>query len=196
MQGNRVTFMRPDQASPHWTGVPPAEEAAPAAILAYFRAYGPATIANFRSFVSRGGIGTRRMRAWFSAVGDRLTEIEVDGEPALIVADDLEQLAATRPRNAVRLLPGFDQYVMGPGTDDLHVVPPGRRKMVSKQSGWIAPTVLAGGVVRGTWEVDRDTARIAWFTEAGPPPRDALATEVARLSSILGRRLEIEIQLI
>jgi len=196
MQGTRVTFMRPDQASPHWTGVPPAEEAAPAAIVAYLRAYGPATIGNFRSFVSRGGIGTRQMRAWFRAVDDRLTEIEVDGEPALLLADDLEELAATKPSDAVRLLPGFDQYVMGPGTDDVHVVPPGRRKAVSKQSGWIAPTVIAGGLVRGTWELDREGARIAWFKEAGAPPRDALTAEVARVSSILDRSLEMQIHLI
>ena len=65
----------------------------------------------------------------------------------------------------------------------------------SQALAWIAPTVLARGVVHGTWELDRDTARIARFTEAGAPPRDALATEVARLFSILGRRLGIEIQL-
>jgi hypothetical protein len=195
MQGSRVTFMRPDQASPNWTGVPRADEAAPAAILAYFRAYGPATIDNFRSFVSRGGIGMRQMRAWFSAVAGRLTEVEVDGEPGLIVADDLAELAGTTPSTEVRLLPAFDQYVMGPGTDDPHVVPPARRTAVSKQSGWIAPTVIAGGVVCGTWALEGDTTRISWFGEAGSPPRDALTEEVARLSSILERRLEIVIQL-
>jgi hypothetical protein len=86
----------------------------------------------------------------------------------------------------VRLLPGFDQYVLSPGTADAHVVPTARRAAVSKQRGWISPVVVAGGVVGGTWELDGDRVRLAWFREAGrPPPRTTLEAEVARLSSIL-----------
>jgi tetratricopeptide (TPR) repeat protein len=39
----------------------------------------------------------------------------------------LEELAATPPSSNVRLLPGFDQFVLGPGTADGHVVPAERR---------------------------------------------------------------------
>ena len=93
----------------------------------------------------------------------------------------------------MRLLPGFDQYVLGPGTGDGHVVPRARRAAVSKQSGWIAPVVLAGGSVCGTWEVDREAVRVAWFREAGHPPRKALESEVARVRSILDRDLRAAI---
>ena len=64
---------------------------------------------------------------------------------------------------------------------------------MSKQSGWIAPIVVAGGVVSGTWAVDRGTVRIAWFTEAGKPPTRALEAEVERWSSIHDRRLSMSI---
>ena len=93
----------------------------------------------------------------------------------------------------MRLLPGFDQYVLGPGTDDGHVVPPARRTAVSKQSGWIAPVVVAGGAVCGTWELDGGDVRITWFSEAGRLPRSALDAEVARLSAILDRSLRAQI---
>jgi hypothetical protein len=66
---------------------------------------------------------------------------------------------------------------------------------VSRQSGWIAPVVVARGVVCGTWELDGESARIAWFREAGSPPRTALATEAARLGSILDRALTPEVTL-
>jgi hypothetical protein len=95
----------------------------------------------------------------------------------------------------VRLLPGFDQYVLGPGTDDRHVIAPARRAAVSKQSGWISPVVLAGGVACGTWGLDDHRVRVAWFKEAGVVPRNALAAEVERLSSILGRGLRASIGL-
>ena len=91
----------------------------------------------------------------------------------------------------MRLLPGFDQYVLGPGTGDVGSSPRAHRAAVSKQSGWIAPVVMRGGVVCGTWELDKDRVRVGWFTESGRLPRSALRTEVGRLSGILGRDLAI-----
>src|SRR5687768_5165999 len=93
--------------------------------------------------------------------------VDVDGERALVLVEDVDELAAVKPTRAVRLLPGFDQYVLGPGTADAHVIPAARRRAVSRQSGWIAPVVVAGGVVTGTWELEGGQARIAWFEEAG-----------------------------
>jgi len=98
-------------------------------------------------------------------------------------------LASVTPTAAVRLLPGFDQYVLGPGTADGHVVPTSRRAAVSRQAGWISPVVVVGGVVCGTWELDGDQVRVAWFGEAGRPLRNALRAELARLSAILDRDL-------
>lgn len=192
-RGNRVTFMRPEDASSRWAGVPDPDEAAPVAILAYFGAYGPGTIDAFGNWLAGGWFGKRRLRTWFGALGDRLAEVEVDGERAHVLAEDLDELAATRPTRAVRLLPGFDQYVLGPGTGDGHVVPKARRAAVSKQSGWISPVVVAGGVVCGTWELDGGQVRVAWFREAGQVPRKALEAEVARLSVILDRGLRAAI---
>ena len=192
--GTRVTFTRPDVASPRWAGVPDPDEAAPRVIVAYLAAYGPATTANLRNWLARGRIGARHLRSWFEALGDRLAE-DVDGERAWVLAEDLDKLASARPTKAVRLLPGFDQYVLGPGTTDGHVVSASRRSAVSRQSGWISPVVVAEGSVSGTWSLDGDLVRVAWFGEAGKPPRTALAAEVKRLSSILDRYLRTAIGL-
>ncbi|MGH2402123.1 MAG: DNA glycosylase AlkZ-like family protein, partial [Candidatus Limnocylindria bacterium] len=97
------------------------------------------------------------------------------------------------PTNTLRLLAGFDQWVLGPGTDDVHVLPAARRSAVSRQSGWIAPAVVVGGVVCGTWKLDGDRVEVQWFGEAGRIPRRDLANEVARLSSILARDLGMEV---
>ena len=189
----RVTFTRPESASPRWAGVPDPDEAAPIAIAAYFAAYAPATIDAFGGWLAGGWFGKRQLRTWFAALGDRMAEVDVDGERAFVLAEDLEDLVSTRPTRAVRLLPGFDQYVLGPGTGDGHVVPRARRGAVSKQSGWISPTVVSGGVVCGTWELDRTDVRVAWFPEAGKVPWRALDAEVARLSAILGRDLLVAV---
>ena len=194
-RGNRVTFMRPEDASSRWAELPEPDVAASIVIAAYLRAYGPATIQNFHNWLSRGRVSTRLLRAWFGALGDRLTELEVDGERRYVLTADLDELASAKPTKAVRLLPGFDQYVLGPGTEDGHVVPARRRAAVSRQSGWISPVVLAAGVVRGTWQLAGDRVQIAWFKEAGAVQRTALQDEVERLAVILGRGLRLEVRL-
>ena len=113
----------------------------------------------------------------------------MEGERAYMLTTHLDALAAARPSPTARLLPGFDQYVLGVGTEDRHVIAPKRRRAVSLQSGWIAPVVVVGGAVAGTWTVDGDRATIAWFRESGRPPMRALGSEVERLAAILDRDL-------
>lgn len=195
-RGGRVTFMRPEAASSRWAGIPDPDGAAPEAIASYFRVNGPATIEGFGLWLAGGWFGKRQLRAWFQALGDRMVEVTVDGERAYVLAEDTDELASAKPTRAVRLLPGFDQYVLGPGTADGHVIPAGRRAAVSKQSGWISPVVVAGGVVRATWSLQVDEVQISWFAESGRPPRKALGEEVARLGSILDRSLRPAITLV
>ena len=194
-KGNRATFTSPKAASSRWAGVPEPDTAAALAIASYLRVYGPATAEAFSFWIGSGRVGKRRVRDWFKALGPRLAEVDLEGERAYVLADDLAELASTKPTRTVRLLPGFDQFVMGPGTGDGHVVPARRRTAVSKQAGWISPVVLAGGVVRGTWGVAGDRLKVGWFTEAGAVQRTALRGEVERLSTILGRDLELEVSL-
>jgi len=191
--GNRVTFQRPDQASRRWVGVPEADIAGPRAILAYLDAYGPSTPDGFRNWLSRGLIPAKRVRGWIDELGDRLTAVDLEGETAWVPTEHADDLATIEPSSSVRLVGGFDQWVLGPGTDDGHVTPAARRTAVSRTAGWIVPVALVGGVVSGTWERDDATIRLAWFREAGAAPRKALRDEVARLSRIAGQELALEI---
>jgi len=192
-QGNRVTFMRPEAASPRWTGLPEPDEAAPTAILAYLGTHGPATMDRFSQWLAGGYFGKRQLRAWFEGLGDRLHAVEVDGARAFVRAEDADDLALTPPTSTVRLLAGFDQYVLAPGTADEVVVPAARRALVSRQSGWISPVVVSGGVVAGTWELDEDHVTVDWFGEAGRAPSKVLPAEVERLGDIVGRGLRLKV---
>ena len=133
------------------------------------------------------------LRGWFDALGDQLATVEVEGQGAQVLAEDLDELTGTKPTKAVRLLPGFDQYVLGPGTQDEQLIAPARRAEVSKAAGWIAPTVIARGRVAGTWEVDGDALAVTWFAESGRVPRTALAEEAAHVAAILGRDLALQV---
>lgn len=181
----RPTFQRLHD-NPRWAGLPEPEEAGRRVVESYLRAYGPVTIEQIRYWTEAG---RKRVGSWIASLGDQLAEIELDGTRAYLLREDLPELAATQPTVAVRLLPGYDQWVMGPGTADTHIVAPARRSLLSRQ----APFVVAGGVVSGTWTLTDSQVRVGWFAEAGPFPMQSLEEEVARLGAILDRQLEVSI---
>lgn len=178
------------EGTPRWKGVMELEDAGPRAVEAYLRAYGPATPANVHHWLTDGlGAGRRRVASWLNGLGDRVATVDVEGSVAHVMRDDLDELGAASPSDAVRLLPAFDQWVMGPGSADGHVVPPARRSLVSRQ----AALVVAGGVVAGTWALKGDEVAVAWFSEAAAMPFERLEGEVARMGGILGRELSLDV---
>lgn len=184
------TFQRLDD-NPRWAGIPDLDEAGRYAIEVYFRTYGPATFDHVHHWLGEGlSAGRKRIQTWIAALQDRLEEVDVEGEPRYILREDLEELSATRPSKAVRFLPGHDQWVMGPGTKDEHVVPPALRTPVTRK----ANLVISGGVVSGTWAARRNGLTVDWFEEAGRPPSTALAEEAERLGDLLNRSFELSVE--
>jgi hypothetical protein len=175
------TFQRLDR-NPRWRGIPDLDDAGPRAVEAYVRTYGPATLDHVHYWLGNGlSAGRRRLDHWIAGLGVRLVAVDVEGTTAYVVADDVDALAAARPSDAVRFLPGHDQWVMGPGTKDVHVTPPSRRDLVTRK----ANPVVVGGVVCGTWTWRRGEVTVTWLDER-PRPDDALEEEAARLAGILG----------
>ena len=186
----RATFQRLD-SNPRWAGVPDLDKAGAQAVEAYFKAYGPATPDHLYYWLGNGlGAGRKRIQSWIAGFGDRLTTVHIDGESAYALREDVDDLAATPVSTAVRLLPGSDPWVFGPGTADAHIVSPARRTLVSRK----ANIVITGGVVSGTWSLTDDRVVIAWFAEAGAPARKAVAEEVGRLATIVDRPLRSTVQ--
>ncbi len=186
----RATFQRLD-GNMHWKGVPDVNDAGPRAVEAYFRAYGPATREHLRYWLGSGlGAGGKRIDAWIAQLKDRLTQIEIEAEPALALANTVDELTATAEASTVRLLAGYDQWVLGPGTSDVKIVPTAHRSVVSAG----ANIVLIGGRVSGTWVAADDRVTVRWFEDTDLPSADAVEREVARLATILDRFLRLEVE--
>ncbi len=158
---------------------------------AYFRTYAPATSDHVQYWLGSGlGAGRKRIQAWIAGVGDRLAPVDIEGETAFVLGEHLEDLAATSPTPAIRLLPGYDQWILGPGTADPHIVPPAQRGLISRG----ANVVIDGGVASGTWTRTHDHIAVDWFAEARPPSRKGLADEVERLATILDLPTQLSVQ--
>ncbi|MDN4481195.1 DNA glycosylase AlkZ-like family protein [Demequina muriae] len=184
-----VTYQRPD-ALAGWEGLPPLEVAGPAAVMAYLGAYGPAHVSRLHYWLGEGlGAAKRSIAAWVAGLDAELVTVEVDGEPMLCAGEHVGELRSHHGDTSVVLLPGYDQWVLGPGTADPVVVPPERRQAVTRG----ASVVLHSGRVAGTWRAERDSLAVVWFPEAGDIPRAELGAATRRLGSLLGRDFAVDL---
>ena len=175
-------------ANPRWPGPMPLDEAGPRAVVAYLGSYGPATAAHLQYWLGEGLSGGRaRIDGWLQQVrGTQVVELEVDGRPSLMVSEHLDDLRAAQPADAVMLLPGYDQWVIGAGTADQMIVPPHLRPAATKGTG----LVLVGGRAACTWKRAKTVIEIDW-AGAGPAPLDALGDAGARLAALTGRAADV-----
>jgi hypothetical protein len=169
-RGNRVTFV-----SAAW--LPETPDPAATVVRAFLGAHGPTTPTLFdKVWLSRGVTRKALLKSWFTEAVE-VTEVDVEGERRVMLAEHVAELAATPPSTAVRLLGAFDAYVLGAGTGATEIVPAEHRTAVSRSGGWISPVVLRGGRVAGVWDDERTTL---WEDV----PQEAIAAARAHLARI------------
>jgi hypothetical protein len=183
--GNRVTFTSPASWLPQWRPVDP-DAAGPLLVRAYLSAYGPATRDDFAQWLYRG---VRRSQAtgWFADLGDGLVNVEVDGVPASILADDLDELLDCPPATGVRLLGAFDQYVIAVSRT---IIPAEHLAKVSRTAGWISPVALHAGRIAGVWRLEGDRLLVEPFEDLPKPELAAEASGIGRLLGVEARLAE------
>jgi hypothetical protein len=170
------------------TSVVPAADATPADLTAelarrYFRAFGPATAADFTAW---SGLPSG---AAIAAIRDELTEVAFDGRRGWT-------LGAVEPTAGFRLLPMFDNYLLG-YRDRTAMLDPRMQDRVYV-GGIIKATVVCDGRLIGSWRLDR--ARRATILAVAPFERftrrhhDALDRERAEIEWFLGRPAALTVE--
>src|SRR5215469_1979187 len=144
----------------------------------YVGAHGPAAPADFAYW---SGLPLGRARRGFELVAGELEEVDAAGEPAWMLAGaDPPATAGAAP--CVRLLPHFDEYLLGYRSRDL-VLPPRFARRIQAGGGWVRAAVLVDGRVAGTWWQQRRAGRIVLtvepFDAIDPAALPALEAEAA-----------------
>jgi hypothetical protein len=175
-RGRDSTFVIVDDWLPG-SPVGPSGDAALAELARrYFRAYSPATAADFTTWSALGG------RRAIELIRAELTEVDLDGRAGF-------RLGSAPPARGIRLAPAFDNYVLGhrdrSATIDAEFVPH------VYVGGMIHPVVLRDGRAIGTWHLDRVRGRVTFgpFGSWSREVRRAVATEVDDIGRFLGREL-------
>jgi hypothetical protein len=148
-----------------WVGPSEALDRQPAlAELAgrYLAAHGPATPADLAFWA---GIRAAEARRGWKAIEDRLEEVETTRGP-------MWRLRAHRPevpRGIVRLLPSFDEYLLG-WKDRSYVADGSTWRRVNPGAGWYHLAAVADGRAIGTWKTEKQ--------------KDGIAVRVSRFSTV------------
>ncbi|WP_348787786.1 winged helix DNA-binding domain-containing protein [Leifsonia sp. NPDC080035] len=147
-------------------------------LLRYLTGHGPATLKDFVWWTKGTVAGAKRGLA---VLGDAVTTLEVEGTSYLVTAE-LADRAAAHPerrseRDAVHLLPGFDEYLLGfqdrsPILEDEHAA-----AIVPGGNGVFQPIIVARGRIVGTWRTGgaKGEPEARPFGELGAGQRAALA---------------------
>jgi hypothetical protein len=115
----------------------------------YLIAHGPAEPADL-AFWSGIRMGDAR-RAWKS-IQDRLVEVRTARGPRWTLRSQNRQA----PPGVVRLLPSFDEYLLG-WKERRPAVSPEDWRRVNRGGGWLHPVIVVDGRVVGTWTTDRSS---------------------------------------
>lgn len=191
-RGQEVTFVRVDQWLPEQREVP--ELAAQQLLLRrYLAAYGPAVPQDFRKWT---GFSMPEVSAIWESLEAELAEVRAEGRKGFILSKDYATLADSHlPGPVLRLLPGFDPYMLGHANKD-GLVAANHYKRVYHQVWWISPVVLLDGRVIATWSYDRQprrvVLRIAPFKNLSKNIRAGIEEAAASLGAFLETPWEIE----
>lgn len=187
-QGKQHTFVLLDE----W--VPPApplarDEALQRLATRYFQAHGPATL---RDLAWWSGLPAAEARKAVELAAEGLQRLHLQGDDYWVgSAADL-----SRPRLPPRMLPPFDEYLVGYTRRDA-VLDPAEAARVNAGGGLLAPTVALKARIRGVWKrtLRRKAVSIevGFFSAAGPAETRALERAAAEYARFLGLEADLHV---
>jgi hypothetical protein len=181
-RGTGDTFALLGKWLPDTTSGPSGDDALAELARRYFAAFSPATTADFA--VWSGLAGGRAV----SLVRDELEPVDIDGRSGW-------RLGAVEPARGLRLLPAFDNYLIGYRHRDVILAAELRPRIYA--GGLIHPTVLHDGEVIGKWSLNRSADPVRVTVEPFVPYSRAVcravADEVADIGRFLGREAILDL---
>jgi hypothetical protein len=143
----------------------------------WLASFGPATVTDLRWWTGWTAGETKRALAQLETA-----EVDLDGDPGLVLADDLEPVAAPEPW--VALLPGLDPTVMGWKRREWYLGP--HAPALFDSAGNAGPTVWWDGRIVGGWgQPPSGEVAFRLLEDVGAEARSAVETEAERLGTWL-----------
>ncbi|AFU00405.1 winged helix DNA-binding domain-containing protein [Nocardia brasiliensis] len=155
-----------------------AEQARTELLRQWLRAFGPAPLTDLKWWT---GWGVGEVRKALTALDT--VEVELDGGTGLLLADDVEPVAAPAPWAA--LLPALDPTPMGWQSRQWYLGP--HAPALFDRNGNVGPTIWWGGRIVGGWAQRKD-GEIAWrlLEDVGAEAEAMIEAEAERTGAWFG----------
>ena len=152
----------------------------------YLSAYGPASAGDFSRW---SGMSMKETAPVWNSMAEGLSEVSVEGRKFSVLREDYDSLASAKLRETVlRLLPGFDPYLLG-HVEKGHLIADSLYKRVYRNQGWISAVVLLDGRVIGIWSIGKKgkslSIDVELFEKVSKNLRSRIDKEVESLSTFL-----------
>jgi winged helix DNA-binding protein len=192
--GQRVRFTSPRS----WLGLegsdgPDPEDALREVVRRFVTTYGPVPTDEVARW---WGESARTIGRVLRSLDDEVVEVDVEGTLAWATRAAARGIVRHEPAGSVRLLPGFDQYVIGSTKHSARLLPAGiDRDRVHRQAGWVSPVLAVDGMLEGVWSWTRKGSRVLVTIEPFRTPprgvRTAAESEAELLATHLGGALDL-----
>lgn len=160
----------------------------------YLAAYGPATMADFKRW--SGLTAAQVKQAWASIRAECLSLSFPDGEALMLERQD-PLLASPPDEPSVRLLPRYDNYLLG-YESRAFMVADQYAKRVHPGGGLIRACLLVDGEAKANWKLEKRRAGVRVLVEPfealDPAVMPHLEAEVESLGTFLNARVELRIE--
>lgn len=140
----------------------PREDALGRLAQRYLAAFAPASPEDLAAW---SGLSLLDARAGWRQIADQLVEVHLGGSAVWALKAQESQLSlAAGPCPVVRLVPGFDNYLLGYRSRDLILTSEHARRVYTG-GGILHPVLLVDGRGAGTWKLDRRGNTISVLVE-------------------------------
>lgn len=127
------------------------------------------------------------------SLGDEVVALDVEGTEAWILAEHAGAVVDAGPVRQVRLLPTFDQYVIGSTKHSDRLMPGDFRARVHRKAGWVSQVLVVDGRIEGVWShtdtPKRTSVAVRPFVRQPAWVRKGAEAEAERLAAFLGGAL-------
>jgi Winged helix DNA-binding domain len=190
--GQRVRFTKPAAWLGRELDAHDPEAALREVTRRHLGAFGPAS----REDLARWwGVRPPQGGRMLEALGEEVVSVDVEGTGGWMLREHAAEAAAVEPVEVVRLLPGFDMWVIGAARDAAALLDPAEKKRVYRNQGWISPVLLVDGRMEGVWKHERKGKRLVVTIEPfGKLPkrvRTEAEAEAERVAAFVGGALEL-----
>jgi hypothetical protein len=189
-EGKEQTLVLLSEWAPH-SCTPETDEALGILARRYFQSHGPVSKQDFMGWT---GLSAAEAARGIAVAEPHLASCTVEGK-AMWMDNSLFDRASSLSKSktsTVHVLPGFDEYLLGIKDRSLFVLKEHMNKIIPGNNGMFMPTMVANGMVVGTWKRTIKKAKVEVVPSSFSPLSRTMQSAFEKAFAAYAKYLDLE----